>query len=170
MRRQKLTYVIRKAQLDDLEDILTIYNQAIKTKTATADTEPQSINDRIDWFHEHTQDKYPIYVAENDGDVIGWISISPYRCGRKALSATAEISYYVHADYSGMGIGSALIQYVLNKCSKLGLENLFAIILDKNINSINLMKKFNFQQWAFMPNIADFDGEKCGQVYYGINL
>ncbi len=170
MKLQKLTYTIRNARLEDLEDILFIYNQAVKTKTATADTEPQTINERLNWFDEHTPEHYPIYVAETDGDIIGWISISPYRCGRKALSITAEISYYVHFDYLGMRIGSALVQHAIQQSPKLGIENLFAIILDKNTTSINLMKKFNFQQWAYMPQVAEFDGEKCGHVYYGINL
>jgi RimJ/RimL family protein N-acetyltransferase len=30
-----------------------------------------------------------------------------------------------------------------------------------------MMEKMGFQQWGFLPRVADFDGEECGHFYYG---
>jgi len=158
---------IRIANIADLERITEIYNQAVSSKFETADTDEFESKDRMDWFHGHPQNSYPIYVYELNGAVVGWISISPYRCGRKALRYTAEISYYVHSDFKRQGIGNKLIEYILIQSKFLNFKTLFAIILDKNIASINLLKKFGFAEWGHLPDIADFDGEICGHVYYG---
>ena len=157
----------RIANIKDLEKITEIHNQAIFSKFATADTIEFKSEDRSDWFYSHRHDTYPIFVYELNNTVVGWISISPYRYGRKALRYTAEISYFIHNDFKHIGIGSKLIEHVLNESKTLNLKTLFAIILDRNIASINLLKKFGFVEWGHMPDVADFDGEECGHVYYG---
>ena len=158
---------IRIAHISDLERITEIYNQAIISKFETADTTEFEANDRLDWFNSHPQDNYPIFVCELNGIVVGWISVSPYRTGRKALRYTAEISCYIHSDFKHIGIGRELTEYVIDKCKALNLKTLFAIILDKNIASIKLLKKLGFEEWGHLPNVADFDGEECGHLYYG---
>ena len=158
---------IRIANIADLERITEIYNQAVLSKFETADTVEFESKDRMDWFYSHPQDTYPIFVYELNGAVVGWVSISPYRRGRKALRFTAEISYYVHTDFKHKGIGSKLVKCVLDNAETLNFKTLFAIILDKNIASINLLKKLGFAEWGHMPDVADFDGEECGHVYYG---
>lgn len=161
---------IRKAEITDLPAIVEIYNQAVRAKFLTADTEPTDVNSRRQWFYDHNPDKYPIFVGEIDGQVVGWVSLSAYRPGRKALRHTAEISYYLHEEFQGQGIGSKLMEYVIAECPKYEIKTLFTITLDCNQASINLTKKFNFELWAHLPNIADFDGVECGHVYYGLRV
>jgi len=161
---------IRIAKLDDLESIVRIYNQSIEEKFCTADTEKITLNDRLEWFLEHTPTNHPILVCEIDNHVAGWLSISPYRAGRKALRFTVEVSYYVDRNYRRMGIAENLLRTSIEKAKELGYKSIFTIILDKNCASIKLMQKFGFEQWASMPNIADFDGEECGHVYFGFRV
>jgi L-amino acid N-acyltransferase YncA len=33
----------------------------------TADTEPVSVESRIEWFHKHTPEKRPLWVIEDEG-------------------------------------------------------------------------------------------------------
>jgi len=162
--------MIRLAHQDDLEAILEIYNQAVRAQFETADTKEVEIKDRLQWFRDHMVNTYPIFVNEQNQQITGWVSLSPYRKGRKALRFTAEISYYVHNKYKRQGIGSKLIQHAIQKARILKFKNLFAIVLDENKPSIHVLKKLGFQQWGHMPNIADFDGVECGHVYYGLRL
>ena len=161
--------VIRAAAITDLERIVGIYNQAVRARQ-TADTDEFTPEEKSEWFREHDPERYPIFVCEMGGIVAGWISVSPYRKDRNALRNTAEISYYVDNTSQRKGIGFRLIDYTLKACPELGIENLFAIILENNTASINLLKKFGFEQWAYLPRVADFGGFKCGHVYLGINL
>ena len=161
---------IRIAQREDLPAIVEIYNQAIATKNSTAETVPVAVQDKTDWFNQHIPDKYPLFVAEVNHSVIGWASLSPYRPGRDAFRHVAEISFYLHEDFQGKGLGTALIAYVLEKSNEYHFHQLIAMILDKNTHSIHLLKKFGFERWAYMPGLANFDGRVCAHVYYGLNM
>ncbi len=161
---------IRLATDVDVEALTAIYNQAIELRSATADTEPVSADNRRAWLATHSHDHYPVFVAEEAGDVVGYCSLSAYRPGRGALRHTAEISYYIHKDHRGRGIGSRLIQHALEQCSQLNLKTLFAILLDINADSVRILEKFGFQQWGHLPGVADFDGTECGHLYYGLRV
>lgn len=161
---------IRLIEESDIEDITKIYNQIIETKISTAHVTPVTAKDRMAWYQDHKSSRYPIYVAEIDNKVIGWILLSPYRKGREALKCTAEISYFIHQKYQRKGIGTKLVAYILKKSKELNFKNLFAIVLERNIGSIILLKKFDFVQWGFLPNVAEFDNIPCGQFYFGLNI
>ena len=160
---------ISKARLDDLAEIVAIYNEAVLAKFATADTEQFTVEHKQNWFIVH-DDLNPIYVARHDKKIIAWISISPYRAGRMALKFTKEISYYVQAEYHNMGIGSLLIQHAIQQSNKLSVKNYIAIVLDKNDASKKLLENFGFQVWGHLPGVAEFDVVQCGHLYYGLKI
>lgn len=161
---------IRVARREDLPGIVAIYNQAIPSHRATADLTPVTVAERVAWFEQHEPDRHPIFVAELDGKLAGWCSLSAYRPGRLALRFTAEISYYVDRACQRRGVGSALVRHALQACPGLGIKNVFAILLDRNEASRRLLEKHGFQQWGHLPRVADFDGEECGQYYYGLRI
>ncbi len=161
---------IRHGQIEDLTKIVDIYNQAIRTKTATGDLEEFKVEDRIAWFYKFDANRYPIYVAELEKKVIGYVTLSPYREGRKAMKKIAEISFYIDYMYQGTGIGSAIVSHAIEDCSRIGKETLLAILLDINTTSIGLLEKFHFQKWGHFPNVVDLGQARCGQFIYGLNL
>jgi len=161
---------IRYATINDLPAIVKIYNQAVRRGFQTADTEPLSVEDRKEWLLAHTPEDYPIYIFEQNGKILGWISLSPYRKGRKALRQVAEVSYYIEETHQRQGIGSSLMAHVINQMPGLNLRSLIAILLDVNDGSIGLLEKFGFEKWAHLPHIADFGGKQCGQFFYGYQI
>ncbi len=162
--------MIRKAHASDLEEIVEIYNQAIASKYQTADIELIQVKDRLDWFEAHQSDQYPIYVYELNDQLVGWISLSSYRNERKALRFTAEVSYYIHKDFQGKGLGSELMAFIINEAKSLNFKTLFAILIDRNEASINLLEKFRFNEWGRLPSALDFDGDECDHLYYGLRI
>jgi len=158
---------IRIAESGDLPAIVEIYNQAIPSKSSTARTEPVTVDERRGWFQEHDSDRHPIFVAELDWRVIGWSSLSEYRPGRPALRFTAELSYYVDTQYQRQGIGSELINHVLKVSPSLGIRNIVAVLIDRNGASRRLVEKLGFQRWGYLPQVLDFNGQECGEYYYG---
>jgi len=157
----------RIAKLDDLPVIVEIYNQAIPSHSSTARTEPVTVDERKGWFQEHESDRHPIFVAESDGRVVGWCSLSEYRPGRPALRFTTELSYYVDTQHQRRGIGSELVSHVLKVSPSLGIKNLVAVLIDRNDASRRLLEKLGFQQWGYLPQVLDFYGQECGEYYYG---
>ncbi|PWT73246.1 MAG: N-acetyltransferase [Bacteroidetes bacterium] len=163
---------IRLANINEAEiaRINDIYNESAAKRFLTADIEPTTLTDRIRWLLSYNQTDYPVYVAVQNYQVVGWISVRPYREGRAALKFTKELSYYVAEDWRSKGIGSQLLQHVIDQAPQLKIKNLIAIVLEKNITSISLLEKFKFNRWGFLPSVADFDGETCGHLYFGLGI
>jgi L-amino acid N-acyltransferase YncA len=158
---------IRAATITDLPAIVAIYNEAVAQRFATADLDPVTIADRSQWFHDHDPASYPIFVAEREGTVSGWCSLSAHRPGRAALRRTAEISYYVRAADRGRGVATALVQHAIDQAPRLGKHVLFGILLERNDASIRLLKKCGFELWGRLPDVALIEGELVSHVYYG---
>lgn len=161
---------IRFAVENDLPRLVEIYNQAISLGRATAHTTPQSIGTRVNWFHEHSSDRHPIYVEQKEDQITGWCSISPYRAGREALRFTAEISYYVAVEFHRQGVASRMVEYAMKDCRRLGVKTVFGILLETNEASLRLLENLGFEEWGFLPRVADFDGRECGHRYMGRRL
>ena len=161
--------VIRKAIVDDLPILTEIYNQAIQARQ-TADTVPMTTADRQAWFDGHEQERYPLFAVEKAGIVCGYATLSKYRGGRPALRTSVEVSYYLDNQYHRQGLGNLLLRYLLEVSKDLGFKHAIAILLETNLPSIGLLKKYGFTEWGHMPNIAEINGNVCGHLYYGKHL
>jgi L-amino acid N-acyltransferase YncA len=161
---------IRKATIEDVEAINKIYNQAVAMKFCTAHLEPVGYEERVAWFFNHDPEQYPLFIIENGEELTGWLSLSPYREKREALSHVAEISYYVHNDFKGQGVGSRLMGFALKQAPEYGFSTLIAILLSRNPASIALLNKFGFEEWGSMPGIARIGDADADHLYYGLKL
>lgn len=160
---------IRLANLEDLEKIVTIYNASIPSRIATGDLQKITVKSRLKWFQERDHNHYPIWVMENDNQVIGWISLQHFY-GRPAYKSTAEISLYISENHRSQGIGKKLLGYVIEESPKLGLTNLLGFIFAHNQPSLNLFKKYNFQQWGYLPKVAQLDNIERDLIIMGLRL
>ncbi|HKK10569.1 MAG TPA: GNAT family N-acetyltransferase [Bacteroidales bacterium] len=159
--------MIRRAHIKDAEAIAAIYNMAVAVGFCTADTEPQSTEERRQQMEAHSDPVHSYFVFESDGIIAGWASLSPHRPGRKALRFTKEISFYIHPEYQSRGIGSQLLKHTIHFAEKSGIKTLFALLLESNTKSIGLLRKFGFEKWGHLPGVADFEGTEVGQLIFG---
>ena len=150
--------IIRPASLADLPAITEIYNEAVLTTTATFDTNPKSEADRKEWFDDH-DNRHPIVVAELEGVVIGWASLSRWS-ERLAYADTAEISLYVKSEYRGLGVGRQLISKIVEAGQRAELRTVIARIADGNEVSIHLHKAVGFEHIGVMCQV----GRKFGRL------
>lgn len=135
--------LIRRARREDCAAILAIYNQSVLTTTASYDFEPRTLEHRLAWFDDHVRHEYPVFVAELDGRVIGWSSLSRYH-DRPGYRFTAENSIYVAATHQGRGIGRQLMPPLLDGARERGLHTLIAAIDASNAVSLGLHARFGF--------------------------
>jgi len=161
---------IRKASKKDLPAINRIYNQAVRQRFCTAHLEETGTRERERWFEAHDPARYPVFVAVEDQQVNGWMSLGPYREDRQALSHVAEVSYYVDEQKRGKGTGSALLGHAILTAPAYGFAVLIAILLHKNAASIGLLQKSGFEEWGRMPGIARIGDQVADHIYYGLKL
>jgi len=162
--------IIRLAGHKDLEAINDIYNQVIPYEMSTADMVPYTMEERESWFRAYDRSKYPVYVAEEDNMVAGFLYFSPYRPRRLALRFTVEVSYFIHSKFRKKGIGTELMNHAVKQAPEHEFKTLLAILLTHNEASIALLEKFGFKEWGRLPAVADFDGKERDQSFYGLRL
>jgi len=137
-----LSINIRRANIDDIQSITNVYNEAIRDTVATFDTEEKTIDEQVKWFNDHGS-KNPIIVIEEDSCIIGWAALSKYST-KCAYSDFAEISLYIQSDKQGKGIGKKLIEKIVDEGEKAGLHALIARITEGNKISIHLHESVGF--------------------------
>ena len=156
----------RLASFADLPAIVAIYNSTVASRQVTADTDPISVESRHAWFNEHTPDKRPLWVIEDNGKILGWLSFSNFY-GRPAYSGTAELSIYLHEDARGKGLGRYFLSQAIAYAPQIAVHTLLGFIFGHNTPSMNLFAKFNFEIWANMPRVANLDGIERDLIIMG---
>jgi phosphinothricin acetyltransferase len=150
---------IRAAGEDDVPAIRDIYNEAIRTTTATFDQEEKSLQDRMDWFHR-LNEGYPVIVAERGGQVAGFAAMQPYS-ERGAYRHTGAVAIYVDSRHRRQGIGRALLAELLRRSrEETRLHTALALICAENEPSIRLHEAFGFEEVGRIREV----GVKFGRV------
>ena len=76
-----------------------------------------------------------------------------------------ELTIYVDSAYRGSGVGSKLMQTVIDQAKNDGLHVMIGAIDSKNIDSINFHKKFGFVETARMPEVALKHGQWLDLIF-----
>lgn len=161
-----MSIIHRIATLEDLSQIVAIYNSTIPSRMVTADTTPVSVSSRVPWFEEHTPGGRPLWVIEQGNCIAAWLSFSNFY-GRPAYSRTAELSIYVHEEFRYKGLGSYLLSQALSEASALEVDILLGFIFGHNHPSLELFSKFGFDRWGELPGVAILDGVKRDLIIVG---
>jgi phosphinothricin acetyltransferase len=148
--------IIRDASEADLPAIVEIYNAATGTRTSTALFDPVTVEERLPWFHRHSPDRFPLWVAELEGRVAGWLSFHEF-IHRPAYAGTVEISIYVHERFRRRGIGQQLLAKAIADASQLKVRALLGYILGHNDASLAMFEQAGFERWGQLPRIALFE-------------
>jgi len=157
---------IRDAIEADLPAIVEIHNAAIGSGISTAQLEPVTVEGRREWFRAHSPAQYPIWVAELDGAIAGWLSFREFlpRC---AYRGTVEVSVYVHETFRRRGIGRRLLQQAIARGPQLEMHSLVGLIFSHNEPSIALFRVAGFERWGFLPGIARVDQKTRDLTIFG---
>jgi L-amino acid N-acyltransferase YncA len=159
----------RDATLDDLPGIVAIYNSTVPSRLVTADLEPVTVESRLAWFHAHGPQARPLWVVEENGTVVAWLSFSDFY-GRPAYLRSAEVSIYLAESARGKGLGKQLLQAALERAPALGIDTVLGFIFGHNEPSLRLFRGFEFQTWGTLPRVAVLDGVERDLVILGRRL
>jgi phosphinothricin acetyltransferase len=161
-----MTLDLRDATVADLPRIAEIYNESIGGRLATGDLVPVSVESRVDWFENHDPHTHPIWVAQINGEIAGWLSFQPFY-GRAAYRKTVEISIYICPQHQRQGVGHFFLQNAIAFSPELQLSTLLGFIFAHNQPSLGLFQKNGFERWGYLPKIAELDDVERDLVILG---
>jgi L-amino acid N-acyltransferase YncA len=137
--------VIRHARPGDLERVVAILNQA-------ADF-PVDTDQRRNWFHERDPGRRPLWVAEVDGTVAGWLAVDDFY-GRVGYEGSVQIGAYVDRAHRHAGIGTALLEHCIQRAPGLRIAAILSYILADNDVPIAICAAHGFEEWGRLRGVA----------------
>jgi L-amino acid N-acyltransferase YncA len=151
---------VRPARMDDAAAIAEIYNQGIRARIATFETEERTPEERRAWLAGHDA-RHPVVVAtisERGAErVVGWAATDGYRA-RTCYAGVAEFSVYIHEAYRGRGVGVAVLNGLIEAAERAGLWKLLSRVFPENAASRALCAKVGFREVGVYQNHGKLDG------------
>lgn len=140
---------IRPATQSDLDGINEVYNHYVRTSPATFDIEEISMEGRHEWFtHYGEAGRYRVFVAHEDGGVVGFASSSRFM-ERRAYETSVTTSVYVAEAAHRRGVGRALYLDLFEAIGGEDVHRAYAGISMPNPASVALHESFGFHQVAY---------------------
>lgn len=145
---------VRPATPDDLPAIQAIYAHHVRHGLATFEEEPPSADEIRRRFLEVAAKGLPWLAADFGGVIAGYGYCAPYRA-RSAYRYALEDSVYVREDYHGRGVGAALLEALIERCTALGYRQMIAVIGDSaHAASINLHASLGFLRVGTLRSVG----------------
>ncbi|WIB64342.1 MULTISPECIES: GNAT family N-acetyltransferase [unclassified Curtobacterium] len=145
--------VVRHAEPDDLDVVHALHREAVLHSTAIWRDEPLPRAWFDDWLAERRRDGFPVFVAEADGAVAGYVTYGPWR-ENPGYRWTVEDSIYLDARFHGRGIASTLLGAAIDHAVRAGRHVMIADIASDNAASIRLHQRFGFEHVATVREVG----------------
>ena len=144
---------VRDASVDDLPGILAIFNEVIANSTAVWFDTLENLEGRRQWFEARHARGFPILVAVEAGDMLGYSTFGDFRAWH-GYRHTVEHSIYVRADSRRAGIGRILLSALIERATASRAHVMVGAIEASNHASLALHTGLGFKEVARMPEVG----------------
>ena len=145
------TFTIRPATREDMRAVVGIYNWAINQTFATIDSEPLSAEEAEEWWDAHARQRTTTLVADEDGDVIGWARLLPWR--QRGFEIVEDL-VYVDPLYQKRGVGRELLGHLVEAARETGCRTIVASVAADNRAGLRLHQGLGFEVVGTLRNAA----------------
>jgi phosphinothricin acetyltransferase len=130
--------------------IVGIYNWAINQTFATIDSEPLSKEEAAAWWQERASQRVTL-VAVDEGDVIGWAQLLPWR--QRGFEVVEDL-VYVDPVYQKKGVGRELLSRAIEAARATGCRTIVASVAADNTPGLRLHQSLGFETVGTLKNAA----------------
>ena len=149
---------IRTVEEHDWVSITDIFNHYVAHSFSAYPDEPVS----TDFFRTRCLacPDYPFLVAEADGTIVGFAYLAPFHAV-PTMRRAAQLTYFIHPEYTGRGLGSRMLEQLIEEGRRLGIRTFLAHISSANTGSIRFHLAHGFTQCGRFRQV----GEKHGTLF-----
>lgn len=162
VRDEKVRVTIRRASPEDLESVVSIWTDG----QISQGNIPIEHEKAICIFRGRIQsqtDSYGIWVAECEGVVVGWQSLTPGRAN--PTHRWAESSTYIGKANTRRGIGRTLLSFIAQYAKSVGLSHIEGFIRRGNDPPIKIVESLGWTMVGIIPRAQESDTEWLYYVY-----
>jgi len=161
-------YNIRQATVDDAAALAGIYAPYVTDTVISFELIPPTPAE----FAERIRallGLYPYLVLETEGRIAGY-AYAARHMARAAYQWNAELSVYIHRDFTGQGFGSVLYQALMDLSGAMGLINLYGCVATPNPASEKLHARLGFTLVGVFPRTGFKFGRWHDVSWFGTSL
>lgn len=141
-----------------------IFNEVLRNSSSIYREVEVSLEERYAWFDEKIEHGFPVFGAYEGEQLIGYAGYGTWRAAQ-GYRKTVELTIYVDDKYRGLGIGSKLMQTLIDQAKLDGHHVMIGAIDSANLASIKFHEKFGFAESARMPEVALKNGDWLDLVF-----
>lgn len=151
-----MSYIVRKAKIEDILAITSIYNEGIEDRIATLETRLRNTDEMKEWFTTKGE-RYKVVVIEDcEGIVRGWASINAFN-SRCCYSGVGDISIYIERNMRGKGLGKQILSYLIEIAKEQNFTKLVLSTFESNDRGKKLYKSAGFREVGTYMNQGILD-------------
>jgi len=147
-------FIIRVAATQDMEQIRDIWLDNLHVSFDPSIPSP-NVNEAEQYWTlklREQNDVYPIWVAEDETGVLGFLALSPMYSGHPVLNAVfGETSLYIGKGHQGRGIGPQLLKKAVSHCDSSPLKFILGTTSVVNFPSQKTLQRLGFQKMGMLP-------------------
>lgn len=144
---------IREAIEADIAEITAIYNEVLTNSTAIYNDRQATVTERIAWWKSRQEQGYPVFVALIENSIAGFSSFGDFRSW-PGYRFTVEGTIHIHASRRGQGIGTELLNVLVEHARKLGKHVMIAGVDAENSASLRFLERFGFERVAHLREVG----------------
>ena len=154
--------LIRHVIDSDWEPIVAIFNHFVTESFAAYPDQPVDAGFFRDRHAAHPM--FPFVVAEIEVKVVGFAYLSPFH-PVPTMRQTANLTYFLHPDFTGRRIGATFLEHLLEAGKILGITNFMAHVSSLNPGSIRFHIAHGFTKCGSFDNVGVKNGRSFDMVW-----
>jgi L-amino acid N-acyltransferase len=144
---------IRDAVEADLAEITAIYNEVLTNSTAIYNDRPATREERIAWWTARREQGYPVLVAVDAGAIRGFATFGDFRSW-PGYRYTVEGTIHIHSAARGRGVGSGLLEALIERAKILGKHTMIAGVDSENTASLRFLERSGFERVGHLREVG----------------
>ena len=148
---------IRLIRESDVEGFWSALDAVASEKRYLATTRAPPLAEARDFIVDNIRNNHAKYVAEADGQIIGWADAIPGR--RDSTRHMAGVGMGVVEAWRGRGIGRRLLEAVIDHCWRARLVRIELEVFTDNTQAIALYESLGFEYEGRLRKARLIDGE-----------
>jgi L-amino acid N-acyltransferase YncA len=154
-------------QEEHRQGFLTILNHYIHTSPAAFPEKPVTdpFFDRFLTFAE----THPACAMMDGTQMVGFALLHSYHWA-STFNRTAEITYFIHPDYTRRGLGKSALDWLIDRAKPLGIDRILACISSLNQGSLEFHRKHDFSECGRFPQVGCKNGQEFDLVWMVLKI
>ena len=158
------SFTVRQATADDLDGAFEVYAAVAAERIHIGGEPPIDREERLErWAGRLGREHEAMFVVDADGRTVGQ--------GMLTWAGVSEIGMAILDEYRGKGIGSALLEAMIEWAEADGSHKLELYVWPHNEAALALYKKFGFEQEGYLKrHYRRANGELWDCIIMGLQL